>query len=168
MKRRASISASQLAEMGFCEVKVRLKEQHGDQDTTESAARREEGKRQHERMHVAAMTHHNRPTADRRCFIATAVYGGEDPRTEQLRQFRDRVLMRTGAGRTLVRLYYWVSPFVALTAKSSPWLKTALKRMLDFIRSRIAPFDDKEDDNGNHDQAPIHPAPVRSPVDHLP
>jgi len=45
------------------------------------------------------------------CYIATAVHGSYDhPHVRVLREFRDRVLMPTRAGRELVAIYYATSP----------------------------------------------------------
>ncbi|MBZ5522159.1 MAG: DUF4157 domain-containing protein [Acidobacteriia bacterium] len=53
--------------------------------------------------------------ADSACFIATACYGtSRAPEIDALRQFRDRVLMRSRSGRWFVRKYYRLSPPVAV------------------------------------------------------
>jgi hypothetical protein len=48
------------------------------------------------------------------CFIATAAYGSYlDPNVRVLREFRDRVLLRTRAGGQFVKFYYTHSPVLA-------------------------------------------------------
>ena len=45
------------------------------------------------------------------CFVATAAYGSYDhPHVLVLRDFRDQVLLRSGAGRAVVETYYRMSP----------------------------------------------------------
>lgn len=48
------------------------------------------------------------------CYIATCVYGSYDcPQVRTLRRFRDETLKQHALGRTMVRLYYAVSPALA-------------------------------------------------------
>ena len=45
------------------------------------------------------------------CFVATAAYGSYDhPHVRVLREFRDKVLLRSGWGRIFVQSYYRLSP----------------------------------------------------------
>ncbi len=62
------------------------------------------------------------------CFIATAAYGDPShPHVKILREFRDRYLMRSRMGRSLVDLYYKYSPPAARFVEKHPVLR-ALSR----------------------------------------
>ncbi len=75
----------------------------------------------------------------RACFIATAAYGTDDaPEVEQLRRLRDERLLKSTLGTLLVRLYYRVSPPIARLVARKPRLRTAVRRTLDYLRSRAA------------------------------
>jgi len=65
------------------------------------------------------------------CFIATAAYGSPlDPHVASLRRFRDQHLLRYGAGRALVELYYRHSPPAADYIATRPVLRAAVRGLL--------------------------------------
>ena len=65
------------------------------------------------------------------CFIATAAYGDPShPDVEILRQFRDRYLKKSRAGRAVVDLYYRYSPPVARFIAKHPVLRRLSRIML--------------------------------------
>lgn len=65
------------------------------------------------------------------CFIATAAYGSYDHRTvRDLRDLRDRVLMRSTPGRLFVRAYYTASPPLAAWIAQHPTARTAVRAAL--------------------------------------
>ena len=65
------------------------------------------------------------------CFIATAAYGFYSaPQVQVLREFRDRYLMTTGAGRALVAWYYRCGPHGAQFINAHPWLKPPVRLAL--------------------------------------
>lgn len=65
------------------------------------------------------------------CYIATACYGSYDhPDVLVLRRFRDEHLTATRCGRALIRLYYAVSPGLAVAVGKRHWLSSVVRRML--------------------------------------
>ena len=65
------------------------------------------------------------------CFIATAAYGSPyDSHLDSLRDFRDRILMRTRPGRALVQLYYQHSPPLAKFISDRNWLRVIARGVL--------------------------------------
>jgi hypothetical protein len=65
------------------------------------------------------------------CFVATAAYGSTmHPYVQRLRQFRDRVLMPTRAGRMFVDFYYRYSPPVADYIAERPTLRALVRAAL--------------------------------------
>ena len=65
------------------------------------------------------------------CFIATAAYGTSLHKTiDILRSFRDKVLMQTPPGRTLVSTYYSTSPPIANALAKNDSLKSAVRVLL--------------------------------------
>jgi prepilin-type N-terminal cleavage/methylation domain-containing protein len=56
------------------------------------------------------------------CFVATAAYGQPDhPMVLLLRQFRDRLLLTWKGGKSVVRAYYAIGPFIAEKIKDRAW-----------------------------------------------
>lgn len=65
------------------------------------------------------------------CFIATAAFGSYlDHHVGVLRQFRDRVLLKSGSGRWLVAEYYYYSPPIAAIIASHPGLRLGTRKTL--------------------------------------
>lgn len=140
-RQRRAVSISDLAEMGFCERKAYLKATVGDVDTPESARRRRAGASHHQEFDRQVQRHHNTPRSrDSRCFIATAVYGLNDVRTEELRRFRDESLAASKVGRVVISVYYAVSPGFARWLDRSPRLRAVVSRILDQVRKGIQQY----------------------------
>ena len=91
----------------YCEQKVVFDRERGDARPLEVRAKAAAGTFEHLRFQVEGQT---RAAPDRRCFIATAIYGPDAPETDFLRAWRDRVLMPTTTGRFFVQAYYAISP----------------------------------------------------------
>ena len=69
--------------------------------------------------------------ADGYCFVATAAYGSPlEEKVDLLRDFRDRILMKSSLGRAFVDFYYTHGPALAHTVAQSEWLKATVRVML--------------------------------------
>ncbi|MDH4275362.1 MAG: DUF11 domain-containing protein, partial [Gammaproteobacteria bacterium] len=65
------------------------------------------------------------------CFIATVAYGSYlTPQVQELRVFRDSVLMTNAVGRWLVDRYYQFSPSAAQWIQGRPWARTTTRVLL--------------------------------------
>ena len=118
----ASVSASELAQMGVCERLV-FKHRYGKRHLPEQQAAIERGRREHERFYREGRIASAPPG---RCFIATMVFG-EGPETQTLRAFRDQVLRRGPIGRRLIATYYRVAPGVCRMLERQSWAHSVLR-----------------------------------------
>ncbi len=112
MRRRkevASVTASQLAQMGICERLVVFEHRHGKRPSAQQRAALERGLRAHADFARSAGGRGGRAG---RCFIATHVFGDVAPETVVLRAFRDRVLRPSAVGRSVIVHYYRVAPAI--------------------------------------------------------
>jgi tetratricopeptide (TPR) repeat protein len=72
------------------------------------------------------------------CYIATAVYGSYCcDEVLQLRRFRDDVLSKNIFGRAFIKVYYAISPSMARHIKPNSKVNRAIKRFLEWFRSKI-------------------------------
>lgn len=129
VRQKAEVSATELAEMAFCEKRVLLAHQHGDRSTPEQRKAKARGLAAHERYLVEG-----RATAsDRRCFVASCVYGPAAPETRLLRIYRDEVLLPRRWGRCLVAVYYRVGPLACHVLERSPAATEMTRKVLNVL-----------------------------------
>lgn len=126
------VSASELAQMAYCERQVAFDAIHGRRSTTAQAQARERGLKAH-----AAFYEESRRIADAsvtkgRCFVATLALG-ECDETRALRAFRDLYLRRSALGKWLVGTYYSLSPRLCAWLESRPtvleWVRPILRAL---------------------------------------
>jgi len=128
------VSASEIASLFHCEQKIVLERQHGERHTPEQVQAQRHGIRVHDAIDRQARAVHNAPRPRTGCFIASHVYGADDPRTWELRRFRDRALMPSALGRWLVRQYYRHSPAWVNWLNHHPRLTIPVRCGLDALR----------------------------------
>lgn len=106
-RKGASVSASELAQMGVCERLVVFEHRYGKRRTAERRQAIARGLRAHEQFYRNGVNH----SAHRgRCFTADLVFGPQGPETVLLRQFKDQVLRSWRLGRWLIWTYYRIAP----------------------------------------------------------
>ena len=102
-----AVSATQLAEMGYCEQRMLLAHRLGERTTPAQTRARVRGNEAHLRYLAQGLA-----AKDRRCFIASCVFGPDAMETQQFRGYRDAVLLPRWWGRCLVAVYYRTAPCV--------------------------------------------------------
>ena len=113
-KRRARkvwVSASDVGRAAFCPHYLELKNK-GVKASRQAESARARGDASHDKL--------NRMAQDKRCYIASHLYGIDDSRTEALRSFRDKNLLSHRPGRVLVNLYYRLSPTLVTISSRIP------------------------------------------------
>lgn len=135
MTRRRHVTATELATLAKCQRQGVLDALHGKAPSASTAEARAAGEREHARHHFEALRYGRAPagSGDRRCYVATALYGPDAPETQRLRAWRDRVLVPHAMGRMLVRLYYRLSPPLLRLARTRPCIGTLLRDLTDRV-----------------------------------
>lgn len=126
---RDEVSATQLAEMGFCEKRVQLAHIYGEQVTPEQRKAMARGQAAHQRYLEEGLA----ATSDRRCFVVTFVFGPDAQETQVLRAYRDAVLLRRRWGKALVAAYYRVAPSVCRVMEQSPATAVGARHLLRIV-----------------------------------
>jgi len=110
MKRKHHVTATDLAECCVCEQRVVFDRMRGKRRSGERWQHMQAGQAMHAELHRQAKLDLVPPVRDARCFVASALWGADDSRTEVLRTWRDRWLLTMWCGPALVKLYYASSP----------------------------------------------------------
>lgn len=123
---RELVSASELANLGYCERVVRFHWYRGRRPTPAQVAAQRRGLEAHQRFYEDSLRVAKASERKGRCFVATLVLG-ECTETKALRAFRDLYLRRSDAGRWCIAAYYRLSPRVCELLRTRP-LMTRLAR----------------------------------------
>ena len=131
-----SVSATSLAKQLVCEKQMLFDAKHGPLLSKVRRVAISRGNRVHDKIYRAG----HRPVSgslDKRCFIATAVFGPDAVETNALRAFRDRVLLPRRLGRQAIRIYYKVSPPIARWLENWPYCAVVVRRLLVVVVRRL-------------------------------
>lgn len=75
------------------------------------------------------------PQSSGGCYVATAVYGSYDcPEVWTLRRFRDDTLAASWYGRSLIRIYYAVSPTLVRWFGHTAWFRRLWRRLDELVK----------------------------------
>ncbi len=121
----AKVSVTELAQLGKCERQVYYDHIYGAEHEKVRAAA-EQGREAH-----LVFAERLSGKTDRRCFVASCVFGADAWQTEALRDWRDECLLSAPGGRTLVRLYYALSPQLVPYLEKSAWLRRSTAKILE-------------------------------------
>lgn len=127
-------SISNVVAIVYCERQAILDRRYGEQRSRDVQIKAEYGQRAHQQFEREGR---QQMAQDRRCFIATAIYGADAPETQAFRHWRDTTLLPSRAGRAFVRLYYAVSPLCVTLLNHLPALRTGIRKTLDWLLARL-------------------------------
>ena len=122
------VSASEVGRAAFCPHYLELKNK-GVKASRHAEVARARGDASHDEL--------NRMAQDKRCYIASHLYGIDDVRTEALRSYRDNALLRYRPGKVLVNIYYSLSPTLVTISSHSPAAERCLRYMVNGIVKRV-------------------------------
>lgn len=137
------ISATELAKLGKCEKQHVLNQVYKNTKEIEEVEEKrlagiekhkifeEQNRRIMQKQYKKVEQYDTSLPSDKRCYIATAVFGMNAPETIFLRKWRDEYLKRHWYGRLFIKLYYKFSPF--FIRKSPIFIKPFVISTLYFI-----------------------------------
>ena len=128
---------TEIVDTVYCEQKAVFDKTIGDARPADVLAKARQGTFEHLRFEVEGRT---QAVIDKRCFIASRVFGVDAPETVFLRAWRDAVLQRSFAGRAFVRVYYAASPGVVGVLDSLPGLARFARAFLVLLVRCVARF----------------------------
>lgn len=128
-RRRELVSASELAQLGYCERVVHLDWKHGAKRSQEQVLAQDRGNQAHEQFYRDSLEVARVSQSKGKCFVATMALG-ECAETNALRAFRDLYLRRSDVGRWCIGAYYRVSPALCRAVETRPVALAIVRAMV--------------------------------------
>lgn len=141
------VAVTQLVNMTKCENQTLLNTIYKPKLANDVKQRQKEGISDHKKFEKLNNKYANNSqrvlsemnkSSDRRCYVATAIFGNTSPETTVLRKWRDEKLSQYYAGRVFIRVYYKLSPFLlrAMPSCTKPMAKAILTKFVEWIRNK--------------------------------
>ena len=124
------VNASEIGKAKYCAYAVYLEKQQIP-ETQQTIIAKQAGDKAHEKLNQRAQS-----TADKygkRCYIATCVYGENNPTVETLRRWRDNSLSQHWWGRIAITLYYWLSPNLVKLFGNNTLFHKLMRKLIDAL-----------------------------------
>jgi hypothetical protein len=137
VKRTRHITATDLAECCVCEQRVLFDHVRGKRRTAQRRQQMLAGEAAHAALHREALRDLPSRAGDGRCFVASALWGPTDPRTQALRAWRNRWLLKRWWGPSMVGLYYAISPWLVGLMRRTPRLRASVEAGLSAVVRRL-------------------------------
>lgn len=124
------ISATELVSIIKCEKQSVLNKERKFENDAYTEQRRLEGIKAHSQFEKQNIQ-------DKRCYVATALYGQNAYETKLLREWRDTYLQKYITGKILIKIYYKISPFLLRhgSSKMIPVMKYIIGLLLKRIKN---------------------------------
>ena len=127
-KKSEWVSASKIGRASYCPHYLEL-ENKGAAVSKQAQQARIKGDIEHDKI--------NKQAEDKRCYVASHLYGINDPRTQMLREFRDDHLLKSRMGRVFIAVYYGLSPFAVTLARKNKPIDTGLSKVVGMITKQL-------------------------------
>jgi len=135
-------SVTEIVAAAYCEQKAIYNLYYGDRPTAVNERKRQAGIVDHDNFEFVGKQqqkeqYKQEAAPDRRCFVASAVYGNDAPQTDTLRTWRDNHLLKIPFGSAIVRFYYLSSPTLVRVCQSLPGGIWIARKMLNVFVRRV-------------------------------
>ena len=134
------VSISEVVAIVYCERQTVLDRKYGRKRSRQVEQQASDGSARHKSFERAG-----RAQQDRRCFVATAIYGADAPQTDLLRQWRDSHLAPYAIGRAMITVYYALSPVLVRWSARRPSITRGVRWLLDRLCCRLPASQPRED-----------------------
>lgn len=138
------IAVTQLINITKCENQTMLNLVYKPKQDKEMRARQKEGIQAHKQFenlnnkysnNTEKVVHQMNKRSDKRCYIATAIFGNNSEETILLRKWRDENLSTNYLGKIFIKAYYKLSPYLLRVSPS--WMEPPMRKILNIFIKRI-------------------------------